>query len=157
MLHDLLLALSGTPGDLFPLDAAPVKQPLWHPSEQQHVESLVASLGAPCRRLKTWSCPSLDDGIYTRAVKSAMTEMLRDYDAVLCVLERRFIFAHSDAAWMGPETPLALVRCQLQSYTVLFAHWMPLVDVKTEGLAWLDRVRALTQTGIPHLRAASDW
>ncbi|KAK9767845.1 hypothetical protein K7432_002027 [Basidiobolus ranarum] len=143
MLHELLLALSGHPGDIFvlhvpdssttPIFRIPEDFTFLHPSEKGALEQL-AQLGSLYRRINTfieqyrtkeWIKGSprvrLPHGAYFQGFCQGMRHSLKEYEDMIVELEDRILKQPSS------QTPLSLISSWLSPFFFVLPHLEALV------------------------------
>ncbi|KAK9710774.1 hypothetical protein K7432_008219 [Basidiobolus ranarum] len=145
MLHELLLVLSGHPGDIFvlqtthssatPIFRIPEDFNFLHPSEKGALEQL-AQLGGWYKRIctfteqyrrKEWlkSSPKvkLPQGVYLQGFCQGIRQSLKGYEDSIVELEERILKLHPS------KTPLSLVSSWLSPYFFILPHLENLVNL----------------------------
>ncbi|ORY03795.1 hypothetical protein K493DRAFT_297294 [Basidiobolus meristosporus CBS 931.73] len=148
MLHELLLALSGHPGDIFvlhltdssttPVFRIPEDFTFLHPSEKGALEQL-AQLGGWYRRVKTFteqhrskewlsgsSRVKLPHGAYFQGFCQGIRQALKDYEDAIVELEGRILKQTSS------QTPLSLISSWLSPFFFILPHLDSLVGLIEE-------------------------
>lgn len=181
MIHELLLALSGLPGDLFvpfPDQIFKIQQdfPFLHEAEKSSLERL-AVLGKYQQTIANFlalqrgrkECPadlniivSEDEeakkrlnGSFVHALSNALSEVLKDFKEVVDKCEKRILNKQYN---MGGVIPISQIVAEFGEYYIIFPHLNQLIieiNQRPEeyfGCRLLNLMVEKCNTGVPELR-----
>ncbi|KAI8358346.1 gamma-tubulin complex component protein [Mortierella sp. GBAus27b] len=173
MLHELLITLSGYPGDLFrPFPPAPATAttfaitdfPLLHPAEKESLDRL-AQLGfyyrvfnnfvSACLRPALSSKQHASSGLYLRALANALERKLQDYRQVIIQTEAAILSGEDN---LGAVVPLPTIAARFAPFQLVFPSLSSLVseierasatDSPYVGGRLIDLLQERADSGVP--------
>ncbi|CAG8624696.1 2839_t:CDS:1 [Acaulospora morrowiae] len=180
MLHELLLALAGLPGDLFtPFPSQtehtstfkiPSDFPFLHEAEKSSLEQLVVlgnyyraivnfldfQRGRKANYADSKHVTSTPTGSFLQALCNALNEVLKDFHKTVIECETRVLNKEDD---MGGVVPISQIVSAFRVYYIIFPHLHQLTtEINREpekyfGCRLLNLIVDKCNTGVPELRA----